>query len=231
MSGRRKLNGVSSPHPLAAGLPGIFQPVLERDEAQLLRALAAGERLAVADAERADDAQARLGLFDATPAEAAERAAEDDFLARLCEGFDGVLAPVFVTLDSLDVLVDPRLAPTDFLGWLGGFLSLRDRTDWPEASWRSLIAESARLYGRRGTATALRRTLELYTGGSVTVEETGGCVDGPGPVPPAGPPSLVVKIKDARRPSSDIAFQRGVDSVVVMAKPAHVPHRIVWEQA
>jgi phage tail-like protein len=229
MSGRRRLDGVATPHPLGAGLPRIFQPVLTRREATLVRRAA---RRPPAEDERdaVAAAYAKLGLPDDREHRrlAADRAREDDFLWRLCEGFDGVLVPVIVSLETLDALVDPQLAPDDFLGWLGGWVALRDRTDWPQDGWRRLIAEAIGLYRRRGTPDALRRLVELYTGARVTVVETGGCVDPPGPVPAAGPPSLVVRIAGARRGADDAAFARGVDAVVTIAKPLHVPHRVEW---
>jgi len=229
VSGRGRLDGVAMPHPLGAGLPRIFQPVLTRREATLVRRAA---HRAPAEDERDELAAAcaKLGLDDDAGRRrlAAARAKQDDFLWRLCESLDGLLAPVVLTLDTLDALIDPALAPADFLAWLGGWVALRDRTDWPEDAWRRLIAEAVPLYRRRGTPDALRRLVELYTGGQVTLVDSGGCVDPPGPVAPAGPPSLVVRVSGARRAADDAAFRRGVDSVVAGAKPLHVPHRIEW---
>lgn len=228
MSGREALTGVSTPHPLGEALPGIFRPVLLREEAALLRALAAREPV---EGERATAhaAYERLGLpLNARPADAAARAAEDDFLWRWCGGLDELLAPIQLTLDTLDAYFDPRLAPTDFLGWLAGWVALADRTDWPEDGWRTLIADAAELYRRRATPWTLARVIELYARAQVTVRDSGGCVDGPAGVPLDAPPSLVVHIAGARRPPTDPAFRRGVEAVVAAAKPAHVPHRIEW---
>ncbi|HEY4412914.1 MAG TPA: hypothetical protein VGN06_07945, partial [Gaiellaceae bacterium] len=80
MSGRGTLEGLQSPHPLAHGLPGIYQEP-ERD---------GGPNLA----------------------------------QRTLAGLDGVLAPVFLSLDSFHAYIDPDLAPADFLDWLSGWLGL-----------------------------------------------------------------------------------------------------------
>jgi phage tail-like protein len=219
---------------LGPGLPGIFRPVLTREDAALLRELADTGRPAEGDERRrADGAHALLGLEGANRHHAAARASRDDFVWRLCDAFDEVLAPVVRTLDSLEAYVDPWTTPRDFLGWLGGWLALRDRTDWPEEGWRALIAESAWLYGRRGTPAALRRTLELYTAGAVTVDDS----DSGGWVPPGedaaqpSPPTVVIRIAGARRSGDDAAFRRGIDSLIDAIKPVHVVQRIEWTDA
>ncbi len=227
MSGRRGLDGVATPHPLGPRLPAMFQPVLSREEAAAVRAAAAGGA-APADREAAAAAHAKLGLLEPTAEEALARVGEDDFLWRLCEAFDEVLAPVVLTLDTLDTMVDPALAPPDLLGWLGAWSALVDRTGWPEEGWRTLIAEAFSIYRRRGTAAALKRSVELYTEASVEVLDDGGLVGGDD----AGAPGrLVVRIEGARRAADDEAFRRGVEAIVTAAKPVHVPHRIVWGAA
>lgn len=242
MSGRGALAGVTAPHQLATGLPGIFRPVLSREEAALLRALAhrdagedeavlqrlAHERLGLPPESTLADPTARAAEDAARAVDAAARAAEDDFLWRWCAGLDELLVPVQLTLDTLETFVDPRLTPTDFLGWLASWVALADRTDWPESGWRTLIGEAAELYRRRATPWALKRVVELYAQAQVGLRESGGCVDGPDGVPLDAPASLVVRVAGARRPHTDVAFARGVEAVVVAAKPVHVPHRIEW---
>ena len=56
---------------------------------------------------------------------------DDDLVQRWTAGLDEVLAPVFLTLDSLDAYFDSRLAPIDFVGWLAGWVDAELDERWP----------------------------------------------------------------------------------------------------
>ena len=49
---------------------------------------------------------------------------EDVTAQRFLSAFDDALAPILCTLDNIDAYFDPRLAPEDFLDWLGGWVGL-----------------------------------------------------------------------------------------------------------
>ena len=234
---RGAMEGATSPYPLADRLPAIFRAALERAERRALRMRADG----ASDAEIAKaldlpvervarivaEARTKLGLLDEDDAEAAARVAADDFLERLCGALDDVLAPVLVTLDALDVYLDPELTPDDFLDWLGGWVALGARLRWPEETWRQLIAESARLFKRRGTADALTRFVELYSGGGVEVYDPGAVtVAGEDEGASAGDPTVVVTVRGGRIRTDDAAAVAALEHVVSEAMPVHLTHRV-----
>jgi phage tail-like protein len=152
---------------------------------------------------------------------------DDEFTRQFVSGFDDVLAPVFVTLDSLEAYVDPHLTPEDFLPWLAGWVGVVLAEDWPVSRQRALVANAVHLYRYRGTAMGLRAELQLYTGGEVEINETGGCVWSQRPNGDAFPgedvPRVAIRVTVADRATiSEVT----VDSIVAAAKPAHVVHSI-----
>ncbi len=242
---RLALEDVQIRHPLAAGLPAIFKPALSRDEAAVMRAIdregglhAAARKLGRKhdELERLyETAWVKLGADPvASDREVAERVSEDDFVSRLCDAFDEVLAPIVDALVALDSLLDPWVCPPDFLPWLGRFVALADRTAWPVPAWRRLVAQAMDLYRARGTARALQRVLELYAapdGGEamVVVEDPGGSwVAGheQRPRPDGTADSLVVRVSGTRRPLPDAQFQAGLEYIVKLFTPVHLTARI-----
>src|SRR5262245_17527175 len=90
--------------------------------------------------------------------------AEDPFLRGFLRLLEEVWAPLDRQIGQLHAYFDPRLTPSDFLPWLGGWLNLVLDENWPEARRRLLIRRAASLYERRGTAAALREYLAIYLG-------------------------------------------------------------------
>jgi hypothetical protein len=66
---------------------------------------------------------------------------------------------------------DRHLPPPDWLPWLASWLALELDETWSEAQTRAAITEAYALYGARGTAEGLRRTIKLYTGVEARIEE------------------------------------------------------------
>jgi len=230
----------SSPHPLSDGLPAIFRAALDREEKQVLVQLgrvgdqtdvARGLGRPVEEVRRIEaGARTKLGLVAEPRRVAAERAGDDDFVERFCRGLDGVIAPVLVTLDALDAYVDPALTPDAFLGWLGNWVALRARLSWPEAAWRALIDEASELFRRRGTAWALERIVELYTGGAVEVDDPGwsDVIDDQATAVRGseGPGFVDVIVRGGRLSPDDPAQIEGLRQVIREAVPAHLVHRV-----
>ena len=98
---------------------------------------------------------------------------EDDFTQRFISAFDAALAPVFATLDNLPAYLDPWLAPEDFLNWLAGWFGMALDESWSLDRRRGLVAKAFDFYRMRGTAGGLRAQLELLTGGTIELHETG----------------------------------------------------------
>src|SRR5262245_2816280 len=151
---------------------------------------------------------------------------EDDLAQRLLAALDEVLAPVVSTLDNLDRYLEPSLAPLDFVEWLAGWVGAAIDESWPAQRQRELVARTARLYRRRGTAGGIAEQVELATGGSVTVRDSGGVgwSTTPGAELPGTPRRrLAVRVAVGDPAAVD---QRKVEALVAAAKPAHVSHQV-----
>lgn len=152
---------------------------------------------------------------------------DDDLSNRFTEGLDEVLAPVIVQLDCLQAYVDPRLAPVDFLAWLGAWVGVEVDPAWPERRRRELVGEAGRLWRRRGTVGGLRELLrlsldvevEILDGGGVSWSQT---ADSPPPRRRRWP-DVVVRLTEEAAERVDLA---DVEAVVASCMPAHLPFRV-----
>jgi phage tail-like protein len=151
---------------------------------------------------------------------------EDPFAMRFSAGFDDVLAPILSTLDCLEAYVDPWVTPEDFLDWLAGWVGMVLDENWPLDRRRAVAARAVELFRKRGTAAGLREVVELFTSGSVQINETGGtaCSQEPnGELPGEPNPRLSVRVwVDNGAPISESML----DALVAATKPAHVVHRV-----
>jgi phage tail-like protein len=81
-------------------------------------------------------------------------------------------------------LLDARIAPTEALGWLAGFVGLALDPCWPESVQRRMILQAAPLFRTRGTLASLQAMLQTLTGAEVVIIENfrlrgGGVVGNP----------------------------------------------------
>jgi phage tail-like protein len=155
---------------------------------------------------------------------------EDPFAMRFTAGFDDVLAPLLSTLDCLEAYVDPWLTPEDFLDWLAGWVGMVLDENWPLDRRRAVTAHAVELFRKRGTAAGLREIVELFTAGSVQINETGGTAwsQQPGGDLPGEPsPRLSVRVW-VDDPES--IRESVLDALVAATKPAHVVHRVEIRQ-
>lgn len=151
---------------------------------------------------------------------------EDDFAQRLTAALDEVLAPVLCTLDNLDAYLDPDLAPADFVEWLASWVGLALDETWPMERQRTLVAQAADLYARRGTAGGLAGQVAIYTGVEPEIIQNGGVAwsGTPGGEIPGSPePYLKVRLAVPDPAAVDV---RRLDAIVAAAKPAHVVHEV-----
>jgi phage tail-like protein len=148
---------------------------------------------------------------------------EDELARRLLSAFDDLLAPVFLALDDLAAYLDPALTPDDFLDWLASWVGVLVDENWPIERRRAFVAQAVQLYRQRGTRSGLEAHIRTFTGGDVSVEDTGGVAwsaTSGGALP--GRPGYAVRVRvsgDGR--SID---PRRLDDLVASAKPAHVVH-------
>ncbi len=151
---------------------------------------------------------------------------EDDFTRRFVSAFDAALAPIFATLDNLTAYLDPWLAPDDFLEWLGSWFGLTLDEGWSVERRRAVLANAFEFYRMRGTARGLKAQVEIFTGGTVDVIDTGGVATSrtAGEALP-GSPNFAVLVRVTVDDPSTISAAR-LDALVATAKPAHVTHKV-----
>jgi phage tail-like protein len=151
---------------------------------------------------------------------------DDLFTMEWCAGLDEVIAPVITTLDCLSAYIDPVLAPSDFLDWLGGWVGMILDENWPVERRRGAIAAAMELFQLRGTLTGLARHVEIFTGGQVSIADSGGVatsgVPG-GTLPGESVPRLAVRVVVD---DPEAVNEATLDRIVASAKPAHVVHRV-----
>ena len=151
---------------------------------------------------------------------------DDPFAQRLTAALDEVLAPVISTLDNQSAYLDPRVAPDDFLDWLAGWVGATVDEQWPVERRRQAVMRAVDLYRLRGTRRGLAEQVEVLTGGTVEISESGGAqrsAAAGGKLPGAPDLSLVVRLTPD--PDTEITAPR-LDALVASIKPAHVPHRV-----
>jgi phage tail-like protein len=152
---------------------------------------------------------------------------DDPMVCAWLSALDEVLAPVFLTLDGFPAYLDPWLTPVDFVPWLAGWVGLALDPAWPVGRRRAAIARAAELYRWRGTARGIAAAVELATGVSPEVVESGGATWSAQPTtgPPVGAdptaaPHLLVRLRVAAGATADLsAARRAVD----LSAPAHIP--------
>ena len=160
--------------------------------------------------------------------------ADDDFAQRFTGALDEVLAPVVGSVDNLAAYLDPRLAPSDFLPWLGQWLGIpADQLGTSAAdadALRTRLGTASDLGARRGTAGALADEVRQSTGGEITVADSGGTTWSaqPGAVPPGNArPGVAVRVRGWSGRSADKASVR---ALVARAVPAHVPVTVTFKE-
>jgi phage tail-like protein len=151
---------------------------------------------------------------------------EDGFTQRFMSAFDTALAPVFATLDNLPAYLDPWLAPSDFLEWLGSWFGLALDDTWSVERRRAVLANAFEFYRMRGTARGLKAQVETLTGGTAEISDTGGVSTSTtaGEALP-GSPNFALMVRVAVDDPSTINTAR-LDALVAAAKPAHVTHKV-----
>ncbi len=151
---------------------------------------------------------------------------EDGFTQRFMSAFDTALAPVFATLDNLPAYLDPWLAPSDFLEWLGSWFGLALDDTWSVERRRAVLANAFEFYRMRGTARGLKAQVETLTGGTAEIIDTGAVSTSTtaGEALP-GSPNFALMVRVVVDDPSTINTAR-LDALVAAAKPAHVTHKV-----
>lgn len=155
--------------------------------------------------------------------------ADDDFAQRFVAGLDVVLAPVFTTLDNLPSYFDPRLAPSDFLSWLAGWVGGVDDPRWPIELRREAVARAVELHRWRGTRRGLIEALRLVLGVSAEVSGDGGATwsrTAGAELPPSPTDEVLVQVWSHRAGEADDVDADRVRSLVRTLCPVHTVCRV-----
>lgn len=154
---------------------------------------------------------------------------DDDFTMRFVRAFDDVLAPLFLTLDTVDAYLDPALTPVDFLPWLGGWVGLDLDENWSDEQARRLVSSATSLFAWQGTVAGVEALVMAWTGLSadaLEITDSGGTSWSPAPLsePPGHEvPELVVRLHIAPDEQPDVARLR---RFVAQTSPAQVRVRV-----
>ncbi len=151
---------------------------------------------------------------------------EDAFTQRFVSAFDAALAPIFATLDNLPAYLDPWLAPADFLEWLGSWFGLALDDAWSVERRRAVLANAFEIYRMRGTASGLKAQVEIFTGGTAEIIDTGGVATSTtaGEALP-GSPNFALMVRVVVDDPSTINTTK-LDALVAAARPAYVTHKV-----
>jgi phage tail-like protein len=126
---------------------------------------------------------------------------EDPLFVAWCEACDELLAPIAAALDCFPAYLDPRLAPADFVAWLGALVGL-DQEELVGSRTRDRVAEAAAGQEIRGTVAGLRAAVARAAAvpvEQVEVEEPGGVVWSSAPSS-ASPPVAGSQVRVVIRP-------------------------------
>ena len=174
---------------------------------------------------KAVDVDVRYSLWGAIPDVYAGRAGAapgvPTFFENFVEAFDAVLAPAHVTIEDLDLYLDPRTCPPDFLPWLAGWLGVALNERWPLARRRHFVHRAAQIFRIRGTIDGVTEAVELYTGVRPTVIDSGGTSwsQTPNEALNVSSPQVTVRVPPTTEDDLDMEL---VTEIANMAKPAHV---------
>ena len=78
---------------------------------------------------------------------------------------------VSMRLDTVHELFDPRTTEPEFLPWLASWLAITLSPEWDDLERRKMLRAATELFPHRGTARAIERFVEIYTGNEVEVIE------------------------------------------------------------
>jgi phage tail-like protein len=166
----------------------------------------------------------------------------DELMGRFLMLFESFWRPIEQRIAHIDLYLDPRTAPKEFLPWLASWLGLVLDDQLDEAQRRTLIRAAASLYRQRGTRQGLIDYLQVL-GESVRIIEhsADNMVLGPagrlGPSVALGtenvPHTFTVIVQGgapapADGPAADERLRR-IRMVIEAEKPAHTGYLLRYE--
>jgi len=140
-----------------------------------------------------------------------------DFMARFLGIFEATQVPLEWTIDNFDLFLDPDTSPQGFLPWLAGWFGVTFDASWSDEKRRALLKEAHAIYARRGTAWALRRVLEIYTGEAPRIDDTSKDLD-----------DFTFEVSLAQRRQE--VDENLVSALIEVHKPAHTSYRLKFRR-
>lgn len=138
------------------------------------------------------------------------------FMPRFLAMLESILAPIEWNINHFDLFLDPMSAPTAFLQWLANWYEIIFDESWGEESRRTLLKEAFQIYNRRGTAWALGRILEIYSGVEVEIDDQD--------------PNLDRFTFNVRFPLREMQINRSmVEQIINANKPAHTTYTLMFK--
>ncbi len=168
----------------------------------------------------------------------------DDFTSRFLMLFESFWHPISKQIDQVEYYFDPDMTPPEFVPWLASWLGLSVDPTLPIERVRTLLKNAMMLYQYRGTYAALKKYLEIYTGGEVEIEEQRARNFVLGPDSALGvdialggdnmPNSIIVNL---RLPESELErnqyspemYHRKLNEVIRTMVPAHTSIRLICD--
>lgn len=99
---------------------------------------------------------------------------DDDFFVRFVSLFQELATSLLDGADNIGNVVDLTVAPPDLVRWLGSWLAVSSiDASLPEELQRRYVRQAGQTLAWRGTRRGLEGFLEVLTGGSATVRESG----------------------------------------------------------
>ncbi|HEY9076509.1 MAG TPA: FHA domain-containing protein [Anaerolineaceae bacterium] len=128
------------------------------------------------------------------------------FMEKLLGMFEAILIPIEWNISNFDLLLSPRTTIPSFLPWLQSWFGLVFDSTWTETQIRTFLSEAHMIFARRGTHWALCRALEIYTGKTPEIIDTGENIE---------PFTFQVKIPLRR----DQVNRRSIEAIIDASKP------------
>jgi phage tail-like protein len=151
---------------------------------------------------------------------------DDAFLEQFCAGLDGLLSYVFEVLDNLDAYLDPELAPSDFLRWIGTWVGAAVDPDADGDRPRQSVKRALHAHRARGTATGITELIELQTGLRPEVHDPGFVTTSQTPSGDSDAPDASVLVIRVRAENDEEIDMTRLNTAIQQAKPVHLPHRV-----
>ena len=156
----------------------------------------------------------------------------DENALRLTTGLDGVLAPVWLSIDCFDAYLSPAMSPDDVTTWLASWVGIVAADNWHPERLADLVNRSFELHRWRGTAKGMTDLIEAYTGVRPEVEDNGGVAVSPtrgANAVIAERPAVVVRLPRASLGPDDATRDEKLErlnALIAATTPAHVLTRV-----